>query len=167
MDLFARTFLPAAADAGLTMPTIIRHQPVVRRCLGPGDAVLLVGRCVRPDRPLAGEHLLVLTRSRMVVTREGRLLRRARLHLDAPIGELSRVTWAPEPRLIAVELAATAIDGVRERLWIKVRHPRAVWLLDATFRYVFRKAARALAAAAGPGAAAGPAAPNLPAATPP
>ncbi|MEN3309873.1 MAG: hypothetical protein V7603_6075 [Micromonosporaceae bacterium] len=144
MDLFARTFLPAATDAGLAMPTVTRHLPVVRRCLGPGNAVLLVARCVRPDHPLAGEHLLVLTRHRMVITRESRLLHKARLHLDAPIQELSRVTWSPDPRLVAVELAATAIDGIRERFWIKVRHPKAVWLLDATFGYVFQAAARAL-----------------------
>jgi hypothetical protein len=147
MDLFARTFLPAAMDAGLAMPTVARHLPVVRRCLGPDDAVLLVARCVRPDRPLAGEHMFVLTRHRMVITRERRIRHKARLHLDAPIEELANVTWAPDPRLVAVELAATAIDGVRERFWIKVRHPKAVWLLDATFGYVFQAAARALAAA--------------------
>jgi hypothetical protein len=143
MGLFARTFLPAAADAGLTMPTITRHLPVVQRCLGPGDAVLLVARCVRPDHPLAGEHLLVLTRHRIVITRESRVLRKAKLHLDAPIRELSTVSWAPDPRLVAVELSATAIGGGRERFWIKVRHPKAVWLLDATFGYVFQAVAPA------------------------
>ena len=61
MDLFARTFLPAATDAGLDMPTISRHLPVFRRCLG-ADTVLLVSRCTRADRPLSGEHVLVLSR---------------------------------------------------------------------------------------------------------
>jgi hypothetical protein len=148
MDLFARTFLPAATDAGLPLPTVTRHLPVVRRCLGPGHAVLLAVRCVRPERPLAGEHLLVLTRHRLVVTRETRFTKRARLHLDAPLHELFRVTWTPDPRLEAVELAATAVDGIRERFWIKVRAPKAVWLLDATFGYVFHAAARAFAHAA-------------------
>jgi hypothetical protein len=140
MDLFDRTFLPAAADAGLSMPTISRHIPVFRRCLGPDDAVQMVTRCVRTDRAMAGEHLLVLSRNRLVVTHESRVMHRIRLHLDAPIHELSHITWAPDPRLGAVELAATAIDGIRERFWIKVRQPRAVWLLDATFGKVFRAA---------------------------
>jgi hypothetical protein len=145
MDLFARTFLPAAADAGLSMPTISRHIPVFRRCLGADDAVLLVTRCVRPDRALAGEYILVLSRHRLVVTHEGRVTHRIKLHLDAPIHELSQVGWAPDPRLATIELAATAIDGIRERFSIKVRHPKAVWLLDATFGYVFKAAGRHLA----------------------
>jgi hypothetical protein len=148
MDLFARTFLPAATDAGLPLPTVTRHLPLVRRCLGPGQAVLLAVRCVRSERPLAGEHLLVLTRHRMVVTREARFTRRSRLHLDAPLHELYRVTWKPDSHLDAVELAATAVDGIRERFWIKVRHPKAVSLMDATFGYVFQAAARNLAGTA-------------------
>jgi hypothetical protein len=148
MDLFARTFLPAAADAGLSMPTISRNIPIFRRCLGADDAVLLVTRCVRPDRALAGEHILVLTRHRLVVTHEGRMTHRIKLHLDAPIHELSQVVWASDPRAASVELSATAIDGIRERFWIKVRHPKAVWLLDATFGYVFKAAGRSFVSAA-------------------
>ncbi len=148
MDLFARTFLPAAADAGLSMPTISRHIPVFRRCLGPEDMVLMVARCIRPDRVLAGEHLLVLSRNRLVVTHESRVLHRIRLHLDAPIHELSSVLWEADPKTAAVELAATAIDGIRERFSIKVRHAKAVWALDAKLGYVFRTAGRTLAPAA-------------------
>src|SRR5437016_336340 len=136
MDLFARTFLPAAADAGLDMPTISRHLPVFRRCLS-ADPVLLVARCTRADRPLAGEHLLVLTRNRLVGTHESRLVHKLRLYLDAPIHELAHVRWAPAPPLTSVQLAATAIDGIRERFTIKVRHPELVWHLDETFGYVF------------------------------
>jgi hypothetical protein len=146
MDLFARTFLPAATDAGLSMPTISRHLPVIRRCLGPADAVLLAARCVRPDRPLASEYLLTLTRHRLVITYLGRLTHRVRLHLDAPLAELSDVSWAPDLRLSSVELAATAIDGIRERFWIRVRQARGVWLLDATFRFVFDGESSSLAA---------------------
>lgn len=146
MDLFARTFLPAATDAGLSMPAISRHIPIIRRGLGPDDAVLLVGRCARPDRPLSGDHVLVLARHRLVVSHESRLAHRVKLHLDAPIHELSDVAWQPDPQLTGVELSATAIDGIRERFWIRLRHHKAVWLLDATFRYVFGE--RALATAA-------------------
>jgi hypothetical protein len=137
MDLFARTFLPAATDAGLDMPTISRHLPVFRRCLG-ADTVLLVSRCTRTDRPLAGEHILVLSRHRLVVTHESRLVHKLRLHLDAPIHELSEVRWTPDALLTSVELAATAIDGIRERFTVKVRHPELVWHLDATFGSVFQ-----------------------------
>lgn len=148
MDLFTRTFLPAATDAGLAMPTIDRHLPVVRRCLGATDPVLAATRCVLADRPRAGEHLLVLTPHRLVVTYESRLARRVRLHIDAPIHELSQVAWHPDPHQPAVELAATAIDGIRERFRIKVRQPKMVWRLDALFGHVFRAATRALAPAA-------------------
>jgi hypothetical protein len=146
MDAFARTFLPAAADAGLDMPTITRLLPAFRRCLGT-DSVLLVARCTRADRPLAGEHVLALSRHRLVVTHESRLVHKLRLHLDAPIHELSDVAWAPDGLLTSVELAATAIDGIRERFTIKVRHPELVWHLDETFGYVFEGADRSLAAA--------------------
>ena len=146
MDAFARTFLPAAADAGLDMPTISRHLPVFRRCLG-ADPVLLVTRCTRADRPLAGEYLLVLTRNRLVVTHESRLVHKLRLHLDAPIHELAHVRWAPDPLQTSVQLAATAIDGIRERFVIKVRHPELVWHLDETFGFVFQSVDAGLAAA--------------------
>jgi hypothetical protein len=38
----------------------------------------------------------------------------------------------------AVELAATAVDGVRERFLIKVGHPKRVWHLDALLSHVFK-----------------------------
>jgi hypothetical protein len=147
MDLFARTFLPAAADAGLDMPTIGRHLPVFRRCLA-ADSVLLVTRCTRVDRPMAGEHVLALSRHRLVVTHESRVVHRLRLHLDAPIHELADVSWTADPTGTSVELAATAIDGIRERFTVKVRHPQLIWYLNDTFGYVFGGADWALAPAA-------------------
>jgi hypothetical protein len=161
VDLFARTFLPAATDAGLSMPTITRHMALVRRCVAADDAVLMVARCVRPDRPLAGEHLLVLTGRRLVVTHEGRLRRQARLHLDAPVHELSDVRWRrgndpaadqrrDDQRAIGgprrddpagcLELVATAIDGIRERFRIRTRDDRYGWSVEQTLGYVFRPA---------------------------
>src|SRR2546430_16454476 len=96
MDLFARTFLPAATDAGLDMPTISRHIPVFRRCLG-ADSVLLVSRCTRADRPLAGEHILAMSGHRLGVPHESRLRHPLRRHPGAPPTELAEGGWPPDP----------------------------------------------------------------------
>lgn len=138
MDVFSRTFLPAASEAGVAIPTVSRHLPVLRRCVAPDDATALVARCVRPDRPLCGDFLLALTYRRLVVTQETRLLRRLRLHLNTELRHLHNVSWNPDPRLSAVELAATAVDGVRERFWIRAGHPGQVWHVDALLSHVFR-----------------------------
>ncbi|MEJ3742452.1 hypothetical protein WEI85_04040 [Actinomycetes bacterium KLBMP 9797] len=138
MDVFSRTFLPAAAEAGVAIPTVSRHMPVFRRCVEADDATVLVGRSLRPDRPMQGEYLLLLTYRRLVVTQETRVLHRLRLHLNTELRHLSNVTWNPDPRLSAVELAATAVDGVRERFWIKTGHPKQVWHLDDLLSHAFR-----------------------------
>jgi hypothetical protein len=138
MDVFSRTFLPAAAEAGVAIPTVSRHMPVFRRCVESADATVLVARCLRPDRPMQGEFILLLTYRRLVVTQETRLLHRLRLHLNTELRHLSNVTWNPDPRLSAIELAATAVDGVRERFWIKTGHPKQVWHLDALLSHAFR-----------------------------
>lgn len=138
MDVFARTFLPAAAETGIALQTVSRHMPIFRRCVGSGDATVLVTRCTRPHRPAQGDYLLLLTYRRLVVTRQTRLLHRLRLHLNTDLHHLSNVTWNPDPRLSAIELAATAIDGVRERFLIRTGHPKQVWQLDALLDQVFR-----------------------------
>ncbi|MEU6072719.1 hypothetical protein [Micromonospora sp. NPDC047074] len=143
MDVFSRTFLPAAAEAGLAVQTVTRHMPVFRRCVGSGDATILVTRCGRPDRPTSGEYLLLLTHRRLVVTQQTRVLHRLRLHLNSELRELSNVTWSPDPRLHSVELAATAIDGIRERFLIRTRHPKQVWQFDALLNHAFRTRLRA------------------------
>ena len=142
MDVFSRTFLPAASEAGLAMQTAGRHMPVFRGCVGSGDATILVTRCSRPERPMSGEYLLLLTHRRLVVTRQTRVLHRLRLHLNTELRELSHVTWSPDPRLHSVELAATAIDGIRERFLIRTQHPKQVWQLDAVFNHAFRTRVR-------------------------
>ncbi|MEH0842943.1 hypothetical protein V6U81_11215 [Micromonospora sp. CPCC 205711] len=138
MDVFSRTFLPAAAETGLAVQTVARHMPVFRQCVGSGDATILVTRCSRPDRPVAGEYLLLLTHRRMVVTQQTRVLHRLRLHLNTELRELSNVTWSPDPRSHSVELAATAIDGARERFVIRTQHPKQVWQLDTLLHHAFR-----------------------------
>jgi hypothetical protein len=138
MDVFARTFLPAAAETGVAIPTVSRHMSAFRRYIERDDPTVIVARCVRPDHPTRGEFLLLLTRRRLVITRETRLLRRLRLHLNAELRHLSNVTWSSDPRNSAVELAATAVDGIRERFWIRVGHPQQVWHLDALLSHAFK-----------------------------
>ncbi|HEY6596538.1 MAG TPA: hypothetical protein VI011_20890 [Asanoa sp.] len=138
MDVFSGTFLPAAAAAGVGVPTVNRHLRIFRNCVAADDAAALVARCLRPDRQTQGEFTLLLTYHRLVVTQETRVLHRLRLHLNAELGHLSNVTWSLDPRISAVELAATAIDGVRERFWIRVDHPKQVRHLDALLTQIFR-----------------------------
>jgi hypothetical protein len=84
-----------------------------------------------------------MTRTRLVVTHESHVLRRIRLHLDAPVTELGDAWWRADPRQITTELAVTAADGIRERFQLRARHPKALWQLDALFGYVFRAAVTA------------------------
>jgi hypothetical protein len=138
MDVFSRTFLPAAAEGGVAIPTISRHVPIFRRCVEADDATVLVTRGVRPDRPMNGEFVLLLTYRRLVIIQETRVLHRLRLHLNAELRHLSNVNWSPDPRIGAVELAATAMDGIRERFTIKCGHPKRVWHFDALLSHVFK-----------------------------
>jgi hypothetical protein len=145
MDVFSRTFLPAAAEAGVGIPAVSRHMPIFRRCVEPDDTTVLVSRCSRPDAPMAGEFMLVLTYRRLVVTQETKVFHRLRLHLNANLRHLSNVTWNPDLARSAVELAATAVDGVRERFRIRLAEPDAVWNFDSRLEHVFRPG-RAIAA---------------------
>jgi hypothetical protein len=138
MDPFDRTFLPAAAEAGLPMASITRQIPIFRRCVGLGQTVLLVTRCTRLDRLFSADHLMLLTRERLVITSESRLLRRVRLHLDVDVNELRNVAWEADGRLASIELSATAASAGRQRFRIKARRPGNVWHLDAVLGYVFR-----------------------------
>ena len=137
MDVFSRTFLPATAEAGLSIPTVSRHLPVLRRCVTPEDVTLLVSRCHRVDQPISGTHLLLITNRSFVVTRESRLLRRVSLHLATDLRHLSDVMWTPYPRLPALEFAATVVDGVRERFWLRVGDPRRLSRLESLLGNVF------------------------------
>jgi hypothetical protein len=148
MDVFSRTFLPAAAEAGVPLATVSRHMPVFRRCVDADDATVLVTRCLRPDRPMAGEFMLLLTYRRLVVTRETRVLHRLRLHLNANLRHLSDVTWTPDLRQSAVEVAATAVDGVRERFTMRLGEPEQVRHVDELLTHVFRERRRNVSLAA-------------------
>lgn len=138
MDVFSRTFLPATAEAALPIPTVSRHMPAIRRCVEPEDATIFITRCLRPERPLHGEHLLLLTQRRLIVTCATRFLRRIRLYLSADLQDLTNVDWEPDRRMAAVELAITTTYGARERFWIKLGDPTRVRHLDAMLSHVFR-----------------------------
>jgi hypothetical protein len=146
MDVFSRTFLPAAAEAGVPIPTVSRHMPVFRRCVESDDTTVLVSRCYRPDAPMSGEFMLLLTYRRLVVTHETKVLHRLRLHLNANLRHLSNVTWSPDLGRSAMEVAATAVDGVRERFRLRLGEPEAVWRSDSLLQHVFRSTARSAAA---------------------
>src|SRR3954468_16097677 len=147
MDVFSRTFLPAAAEAGVAIPTVSRHMPVFRRCVDPDDTTVLVSRCYRPDTPLAGEYLLLLTYRRLVVTQETKVFHRLRLHLNANLRHLTNVAWNADPAHSLLEVAATAVDGVRERFRMRLGEPEAVWHFDGLLRGLFHHPRGALAAA--------------------
>jgi hypothetical protein len=147
MDVFSRTFLPAAAEAGVAIPTVSRHMPIFRRCVEPDDSTVLVTRCVNPDRARSGDFLMVLTNRRIVITNETRILHRLRLHLNANLRHLSNVSWSPDLRGSTVDLAATAVDGVRERFRIQLLDPEQVWQVDSQLKRVFRDRAARLASA--------------------
>jgi hypothetical protein len=137
MDVFSRTFLLAATAARIATRASGRHMPVFRQCVEPGDPTMLVTRCTRPDQPSAGEFLLLLTRRRLVVTQESRVLHRLRLHLNANLSHLSSVTWSPDERQSGLEVGATAIDGVRERFLIKLTGPAQLSEVEALFETAF------------------------------
>ncbi|MBE1486261.1 hypothetical protein [Plantactinospora soyae] len=138
MDVFCRTFLPAAAATGVASPTVSRHLPILRNCVQAGDATILVTRCTRPEQSAHHSYLLLMTTRRLVVTQQSRVLHRLRLHLNTDLRHLGNVSWTPDPRELLVELAATAVDGVRERFLIRADRPSQMWELDALFSHVFR-----------------------------
>ncbi len=139
-DVFDRTFQVAATEGGLPVEALARHLPIFRRTVGAGQTVLLVARCGRLDQPNAADHLIVITRDRVVITSESRSLHRARLHLNAAVAALMNVRWQPDAGLTAVEFAATALDGVRERFLIEAPDAAGVSHVDAVLGYVFRPA---------------------------
>ena len=112
MDVFSRTFLPAAAEAGVAIATVSRHMPILRRCVEPDDSTVLVTRCSNPDRPMSGEFLLLLTYRRLVITHETRVLHRLRLHLNANLRHLSDVSLRNWNGLVVGGLQPTETIGV-------------------------------------------------------
>jgi hypothetical protein len=132
-------FRPAAAPTGVEIPAVSRHIPIFSRCLGLRDAPVLVARCRRVgSRPRRRPgQVLMLTRHRLVITAESRLLRRMRLHLNCDLRDLADVTWTPEPEQGGIRLAATAMDGVRENLWVDAGDADRVRRVDDVLKAAF------------------------------
>lgn len=140
MDVFSRTFLPATSTAGLPIPVVSRHMPVVRHCVSRDDTTVLVSRCQQIDRPIGG-GLFILTNRSLVVTRETRLMRRVQLHLATDLRYLSNVIWTPYPQSSTIEFAATVVDGMRERLLLRARDRYRLAQLGSLLSHVFRSRA--------------------------
>lgn len=110
---------------------------VIRQCVDADDSALLLTRCLRPGRAAAGEFLLLLTHRRLIVTQQSRVLHRLSLHLNANLRHLSQVTWAADQDRAGFELAATAVDGVRERFWMNLGDRGRVHEVESLFQRVF------------------------------
>ncbi|MDA1362780.1 hypothetical protein O1R50_24390 [Glycomyces luteolus] len=145
MDLFSRTMLACSAEAGLTSTALTRHVPLLRRNIGPGDQVSLLSRCVGSDGLGSGDHVLMLTGERMVVTRQSRLLGRVRLCLDAPVAAIENLRWSADPAGPGVELNFTVLEGPgsaephRWHFWLPATHAKRVWRIDALLARAFRR----------------------------
>ncbi|GAA1748192.1 hypothetical protein [Luedemannella helvata] len=142
IDEFSRTFLPLVTQAGVPTQVVDRNLPVLRRHVAGTDTAVMVAQCVRPEKPAAGPHLFVLTRTQLVVTYESRLWRRPRLHLRSRIEDLEAVTWRADPAGASVDVAVTCATG-RQRFWIRTLYPRQLWRFDAALEKVFRASADA------------------------
>jgi hypothetical protein len=145
MDLFSRTMLACSAEAGLTTTALTRHVPLLCRNIGPGDQVSLLSRCVGSDGLGSGDHVLMLTGERMVVTRQSRLLGRVRLCLDAPVAAIDNLRWSADPSGPGVELNFTVLEGPgatephRWHFWLPAVHAKRVWRIDALLARAFRR----------------------------
>ncbi|WP_194201904.1 hypothetical protein [Glycomyces albidus] len=145
MDLFSRSMLASSAEAGLTTTALSRHVPLLRRNISPGDQVSLLSRCVGSDGLGSGDHVLMLTGERMVVTRQSRLLGRVRLCLDAPVAAIENLRWSADPAGPGVELNFTVLEGPgatephRWHFWLPATHAKRVWRVDALLARAFRR----------------------------
>ena len=94
---------------------------------------------------MAGEYMLVLSYRRLVVIQETKVLHRLRLHLNTDLRRLSNVSWNPDLGRSALDLTATAVDGVRERFRLRLREPEAVRRSNSLLERVFRSSPAAAA----------------------
>ncbi len=145
MDLFSRTMLACSAEAGLTSTSLSRHVSLLRRNIRSADQVALLSRCVGSDGLGSGDHILMLTGERMVVTRQSRLLGRVRLCLDAPVAAIENLRWSADPAGPGVELNFTVLEGPgatephRWHFWLPATHAKRVWRVDALLARAFRR----------------------------
>ncbi|MEU6247056.1 hypothetical protein [Glycomyces sp. NPDC047010] len=137
--------LASSAEAGLTTTALSRHVPLLRRNIRTGDQVSLLSRCVGSDGLGSGDHVLMLTGERLVVTRQSRLLGRVRLCLDAPVAAIENLRWSADPAGPGVELNFTVLEGPgatephRWHFWLPASHAKRVWRVDALLARAFRR----------------------------
>ncbi|GLZ80500.1 hypothetical protein Afil01_53070 [Actinorhabdospora filicis] len=146
MDRFSRTLLAASAESGLATITLSRHVPSLRRNIRSDDEVLMLTPCLRAGGGFPGEFLLMLSKRRLVMTRQSKLLNRVRLSVDAPLSELTDVKWSTDPSA-GIEVAFTYAEE-RHRFWIKALHNRHAWRLEAALARTFRRPLQSIAEAA-------------------
>ncbi|WP_211116511.1 hypothetical protein [Glycomyces buryatensis] len=145
MDLFSRTMLASSAEAGLTTTALARHVPLLGRNIPAGDRVSLLTGCIGSDGLGSGDHILMLTSQRLVVTRQSRLLGRVRLCLDAPVSAVENLRWSADPNGPGVELDFTVLEGPdaaephRWHFWLPASHAKRVWRIDALLAREFRR----------------------------
>lgn len=138
LDLFSRTFLPLAAEAGIPITTMSRHLTLFRRYADPQEPTMLVARCSPAMWSASGRnHLILITRRHLVVTRESRVLHRPRLHLAAALVDLQGVTWCTDFDSRVVELAISTASR-RERFRLRSSQLRQMWRLESALGRVFR-----------------------------
>lgn len=132
MDKFGLSLLPAAAQAGLDTITVSRHVPLFRRAVGRHDTTLIVAPCTEPHRFIRGDLVLLLTRRRLVITRQTRPLHRVRGYVSAELAHLSEVDWEPKPRIGMVDFRFTA-DGRAHHTWVRAPQPGRLDELTTAF----------------------------------
>ncbi|MFC4334128.1 hypothetical protein [Salininema proteolyticum] len=138
MDIFSRTMLSASAEGGLVSSQLTRHVPYLRLNSSPGDRVILLTAAMGSDGYSGGEHVLMLTGRRLVITRQSRLLNRVRAILDAPVEEVDRLRWSAVPVRPGVELSFAA-GGEYFHFWLPAGHSKRMWHIDAHLAVVFRR----------------------------
>ncbi|MBA3488046.1 MAG: hypothetical protein H0T78_00605 [Longispora sp.] len=136
MDLFSRTVLPAAAEAGIRSLVLTQHMPVFRRCVNYDDTAVLIAECHRTGSATTGVYLMLLTERRMLVTRQSRISGRIRVHLDVSLDDLSDVVWLSNDRQSAIEFATT-IGDTRHRFNISGHRFRQLWHVSMEFTRLF------------------------------
>ncbi|WP_025273045.1 hypothetical protein [Haloglycomyces albus] len=138
MDIFSRTMLAASAEAGIVSSQLTRHLPYLRLNVSPQDRVILVTQLIGSGGYASGEHILMLTGRRLVITRQSRLLNRVRAVLDAPVNEIESMRWSAIPNRPGVELSFVA-GGEHFHFWLPTSHPKRMWRIDAHLALVFRR----------------------------
>lgn len=111
-------------------------MPVFRRYIERDDSAVLITECQGPENSLIGGYVLLLTRRRLLVTRQSRISGRIRVYLDVPLNDLADVVWLAHDRQSALEFAAT-VGETRYRFLITSTHNRQLWRVGVHLNRLF------------------------------